>query len=85
MRRNRRAIRRARPARPRPRSRACTALAPTASFSRSRTPDAIDAGVFHNDVIAVGNGGVLFAHEKAFLDQGAVFNALRAAFAPGRR
>jgi succinylarginine dihydrolase len=32
-------------------------------------PDVIDAGVFHNDVIAVGNGNVLFCHEQAFLDQ----------------
>ena len=31
-------------------------------------PDAIDAGVFHNDVISVGNGPVLFHHEGAFLD-----------------
>jgi len=32
-------------------------------------PDAIDAGVFHNDVIAVGNGRVLLAHELAFADR----------------
>lgn len=30
-------------------------------------PDAIDAGVFHNDVICVGNGSLLLAHEDAFL------------------
>ena len=35
-------------------------------------PEVIDAGVFHNDVIAVGNGNVLFCHELAFLDQRAV-------------
>ena len=29
-------------------------------------PNAIDAGVFHNDVIAVGNRDVLFFHEHAF-------------------
>ncbi len=28
----------------------------------------IDQGVFHNDVIAVGNGEALFYHEDAFLD-----------------
>lgn len=28
----------------------------------------IDAGVFHNDVIAVGNGEVLFYHEDAFFN-----------------
>ena len=31
-------------------------------------PDAIDAGVFHNDVISVGNENVLLHHESAFLD-----------------
>jgi succinylarginine dihydrolase len=31
-------------------------------------PETIDAGVFHNDVIAVGNGNVLFYHEEAFVD-----------------
>ncbi|MFC4699486.1 N-succinylarginine dihydrolase [Glaciecola siphonariae] len=30
-------------------------------------PDVIDAGVFHNDVIAVGNKDVLFYHQDAFL------------------
>ena len=34
-----------------------------------QNPDVIDSGVFHNDVIAVGNGNVLFCHEMAFLDQ----------------
>ncbi|MCO4785911.1 MAG: N-succinylarginine dihydrolase [Marinomonas atlantica] len=33
-----------------------------------QNPKAIDAGVFHNDVIAVGNGNVHFYHEHAFLD-----------------
>ncbi|AKC70959.1 N-succinylarginine dihydrolase [Pandoraea oxalativorans] len=40
-------------------------------------PEAIDAGVFHNDVIAVGNGNVLFCHAQAFLDQAAVLATLR--------
>ncbi|WP_287495766.1 N-succinylarginine dihydrolase [Pandoraea sp. CB10b_02] len=40
-------------------------------------PDAIDAGVFHNDVIAVGNGNVLFCHAQAFVDQPAVLATLR--------
>ena len=31
-------------------------------------PETIDAGVFHNDVISVGNGNVLFYHEEAFLN-----------------
>jgi succinylarginine dihydrolase len=44
-------------------------------------PDVIDAGVFHNDVIAVGNRTTLFCHERAFVDQHAVYDALRARLA----
>lgn len=33
-----------------------------------QNPDVIDQGVFHNDVISVGNGNVLFYHEQAFYD-----------------
>ncbi|MDO6692442.1 N-succinylarginine dihydrolase [Aliiglaciecola sp. 3_MG-2023] len=33
-----------------------------------QNPDLIDQGVFHNDVISVGNQNVLFYHEQAFLD-----------------
>ncbi|WP_346795521.1 N-succinylarginine dihydrolase [Halomonas sp. Bachu 37] len=40
-------------------------------------PDAIDAGVFHNDVIAVGNGPVLLYHEMAFLDEARTLDELR--------
>jgi succinylarginine dihydrolase len=39
-------------------------------------PDAIDAGVFHNDVIAVGSGSVLFCHQRAYLEQDAVIATL---------
>jgi succinylarginine dihydrolase len=42
-----------------------------------QNPDAIDAGVFHNDVIAVGNRNLLFYHEQAFLDEAAVLDALQ--------
>ncbi|NRA21657.1 MAG: N-succinylarginine dihydrolase [Oceanospirillaceae bacterium] len=35
-------------------------------------PDIIDAGVFHNDVIAVGNANLLFCHQQAFLQQSSV-------------
>ena len=44
-----------------------------------QNPDVIDQGVFHNDVIAVGNGNVLFYHEQAFHDESAVLNQLRVA------
>ncbi|WP_448211242.1 N-succinylarginine dihydrolase [Colwellia sp. MEBiC06753] len=33
-----------------------------------QNPDVIDQGVFHNDVIAVGNQNVLFYHQQAFLN-----------------
>jgi succinylarginine dihydrolase len=39
-------------------------------------PETIDAGVFHNDVIAVGNGNVLFYHEEAFVDTDRVLREL---------
>jgi succinylarginine dihydrolase len=45
----------------------------------SQNPGVIDQGVFHNDVIAVGNGNVLFYHEQAFDDEAAVLNRLRVA------
>jgi succinylarginine dihydrolase len=34
-----------------------------------QNPQVIDAGVFHNDVIAVGNRNVLFCHAQAFVNQ----------------
>ncbi len=37
---------------------------------------AIEAGAFHNDVVAVANGPVLFAHEQAFADRTALVEAL---------
>lgn len=52
-------------------------LADDAVVFAQQHPDAIDAGVFHNDVIAVGNGNVLFCHEQAFVDQQAVLATLR--------
>ncbi len=45
-------------------------------------PDAIDAGVFHNDVIAVGTGRVLLFHQDAFLDPEGTLAALREAVGP---
>ena len=41
-----------------------------------QNPAAIDAGVFHNDVIAVGNGNCLFSHELAFLEEDRVLAEL---------
>jgi succinylarginine dihydrolase len=55
-------------------------------FAR-QNPRAIDAGVFHHDVIAVGNENVLFHHELAFAEPARVRLELRRRFAalrPGR-
>lgn len=43
-------------------------------------PDVIDAGVFHNDVISVGNQDCLFYHENAFLNTQQVLDDLQSAF-----
>lgn len=42
-------------------------------------PQSIDAGVFHNDVIAVGNANVLLYHELAYADERATLDAVRRA------
>ena len=42
-------------------------------------PDTIDQGAFHNDVIAVGNGNVLFYHQQAFVDEAGSLHRLRQA------
>ncbi|MCL1113598.1 N-succinylarginine dihydrolase [Shewanella basaltis] len=42
-----------------------------------QNPDVIDQGVFHNDVISVGNQNVLFYHEQAFLNTEAKFDEIR--------
>ncbi len=47
----------------------------------SQNPDVIDQGVFHNDVIAVGNGNVLFFHEQAFANEQQTLDDLRRAMA----
>ena len=39
-------------------------------------PDGIDAGAFHTDVLAVGNGSFLMLHERAFLDHQALLPRL---------
>lgn len=42
--------------------------------------EAIAAGAFHNDVVAVANGRVLFTHARAFADQQGAYDAIRACF-----
>jgi succinylarginine dihydrolase len=46
-----------------------------------QNPAVIDQGVFHNDVIAVGNGELLFHHQDAFLDTPALIGELQAKLA----
>jgi succinylarginine dihydrolase len=40
-------------------------------------PDSIDTGVFHNDVISVGNRNVFFYHSQAFVNKNEVIEGLR--------
>lgn len=47
-----------------------------------QSPEAIDAGVFHNDVIAVGHLSTLLYHEKAFAKGEQAIETIAAAF-PG--
>jgi len=64
---------------------ACKAIARSHGLSHEKVvyarqnPAAIDAGVFHNDVIAVGNQGLLFHHELAFAKRDEVYSQLDAA------
>jgi len=54
-------------------------LAPERCVFAQQHPAAIDAGVFHNDVIAVANENLLLFHEQAFADTAQVLAALRRA------
>ena len=45
-----------------------------------QNPEAIEAGAFHNDVVAVANERVLFTHEAAFADRARAYETIRAAF-----
>ncbi len=42
-----------------------------------QNPEAIAAGAFHNDVVAVANERVLFTHEQAFADPEGTYAAIR--------
>ena len=48
-----------------------------------QNPDLIDQGVFHNDVISVGNQNVLFYHEQAFLDTDKAFAEIKHKYGAG--
>lgn len=55
-------------------------LDPTRAVFIEQNPAAIEAGAFHNDVVAVANETVVFAHELAFADRQGAYDAMRAAF-----
>lgn len=55
-------------------------LAPSRVVFAQQNPEAIDAGVFHNDVISVGNQNLFFYHERAFVDTPRVIENLRSTF-----
>lgn len=62
---------------------ACRAIARRHGLSDARTvfarqsSEAIDAGAFHNDVVAVAHEHVLFYHEHAFADKAALYAEIR--------
>ncbi len=53
-------------------------LNPERTLFAAQSEEAIAAGAFHNDVVAVANGPVLFAHEKAFADRDTLVSQLAA-------
>lgn len=55
-------------------------LDPERTIFIEQNPEAIEAGAFHNDVVAVANERVLFCHARAFAEQERAYDAIRAAF-----
>lgn len=51
-------------------------LAPNRTIFAQQHPEAIDAGVFHNDVISVGHQHLFLYHEKAFINTDEVVKQL---------
>ena len=60
--------------------RARAQLDPAKTLFLRQAQEAIDAGAFHNDVVAVSNGPALLAHERAFEEGAAAFDAIRGPF-----
>jgi len=52
-------------------------LAPAQYLLPQQTPEGIDAGAFHTDVLAVGNAGFLMLHELAFVEPQALLATLK--------
>ncbi len=57
-------------------------LDPARTLFAQQNPTAIDGGAFHNDVVAVANGAVLYCHEHAFVAGEALLASLRASVGP---
>jgi succinylarginine dihydrolase len=55
-------------------------LDPAKTLFLQQSEEAIAAGAFHNDVVAVANERVLFTHENAFHEKDAAYAAIQAAF-----
>jgi len=55
-------------------------LDPARTVFIEQNPEAIEAGAFHNDVVAVANERVLFIHARAFADPQGAYAAIREAF-----
>jgi succinylarginine dihydrolase len=55
-------------------------LDPHRTFFVQQHPAAIDAGVFHNDVISVGHLNLLLTHSAAFVDQAVAVQQLQAGY-----
>jgi succinylarginine dihydrolase len=53
-------------------------LDPQRTVFALQSPQAIEAGAFHNDVVAVAHDNVLFHHEHAFADRDALYAEVRA-------
>ncbi len=53
------------------------ALDPARTIFARQSPEAINAGAFHNDVVAVAHEQVLFHHEHAFADKAALYSQIR--------
>ncbi len=52
-------------------------LDPVKTIFIEQSKTALDAGAFHNDVVGVANGSVLFLHEQSFADPKATYAEIR--------
>ena len=55
-------------------------LDPERTLFLEQLPEAIGAGAFHNDVVAVANANVVLAHERAFADPEGAWKAMAVLF-----